>query len=66
MSDFYGGGVFLFIWIGFLALMTGVLTGAILWGVRSGQFANQERARHLPLNSGIPHGRERKAGVKRK
>ncbi|MBU5611911.1 hypothetical protein KOL99_03095 [Geomonas sp. Red51] len=25
-----------------------------LWGVRSGQFADQERARYLALDSGIP------------
>ena len=45
---------FLFIWMGFPLLMCGTLIVFFLWGVRSGQFADQERARYLALDSGIP------------
>jgi len=27
---------------------------AFVWGLRSGQFANQDRARYLPLADGLP------------
>ncbi|WP_224959051.1 cbb3-type cytochrome oxidase assembly protein CcoS [Geomonas subterranea] len=45
---------FLFIWICFPLFMCGTLIVFFLWGVRSGQFADQERARYLALDSGIP------------
>ncbi|WP_318248352.1 cbb3-type cytochrome oxidase assembly protein CcoS [Geomonas agri] len=45
---------FLFIWMCFPLLMCGMLIVFFLWGVRSGQFADQERARYLALDSGIP------------
>lgn len=45
---------FLFIWMSFPLLMCGTMILFFLWGVRSGQFADQERARYLPLDSGIP------------
>ena len=50
------GSTFLFMWIGFLTLMIGCVGGFFLWAVRGGQFARQDRARYLPLQSGIPGG----------
>ncbi|UPU36028.1 cbb3-type cytochrome oxidase assembly protein CcoS [Geomonas paludis] len=49
---------FLFIWMCFPLLMCGTLIVFFLWGVRSGQFADQERARYLALDSGIPEDQE--------
>lgn len=48
------GQAFLFIWIGFLLLMTGGIAAFFLWAIRAGQFSRQDRARYLALNSGIP------------
>jgi len=48
------GQAFLFIWIGFLLLMTGGIGAFFLWAVRAGQFSHQDRARYLALQSGIP------------
>jgi cbb3-type cytochrome oxidase maturation protein len=48
------GPAFLFIWIGFLLLMTGSIAAFFLWAIRAGQFTGQDRARYLPLTGGIP------------
>jgi cbb3-type cytochrome oxidase maturation protein len=48
------GTTFLFMWLGFLLLMTGCVAAFFLWAIRGGQFSNQDRARYLPLESGIP------------
>jgi cbb3-type cytochrome oxidase maturation protein len=48
------GQTFLFMWIGFLLLMSCGVAAFFLWGIRAGQFSDQDRARYLPLNSGIP------------
>ena len=48
------GTTFLFVWLGFLMLMVVCVGSFFLWAVRSGQFSNQDRARYLPLESGIP------------
>ena len=48
------GQAFLFLWVGFLLLMTGSIAGFFLWAIRAGQFSHQDRARYLPLKSGIP------------
>ncbi|MBU5635460.1 cbb3-type cytochrome oxidase assembly protein CcoS [Geomonas sp. Red69] len=45
---------FLLIWMCLPLLMCGTLIVFFVWGVRSGQFADQERARYLALDSGIP------------
>lgn len=45
---------FLVLWIGFLLLMSGGIAALFLWGIRSGQFKDQDRARYLALYSGIP------------
>ncbi|UFS70369.1 cbb3-type cytochrome oxidase assembly protein [Geomonas sp. RF6] len=47
-------GTFIIIWIGFTVLMVVGISLVFLWGVRNRQFENQDRARHLPLWSGIP------------
>jgi cbb3-type cytochrome oxidase maturation protein len=59
------GQTFLFIWIGFLLLMTGGIATFFLWGIRAGQFSDQDRARYLPLESGIPPVEE-KPEIKRR
>lgn len=43
---------FLLIWIGFPLLAGSVAALFFFWGMRNGQFADQERARYLPLESG--------------
>lgn len=43
-----------FIWIGFALLSGTGISLIILWGVRTRQFSDQERARRLPLESRIP------------
>ena len=50
------GTTFLFMWLGFLMLMISCIAVFLLWGVRSGQFCRQDRARYLALQSGIPAG----------
>lgn len=54
MSSPFEGSTFLFMWLGFLVLMLLGIAGFFLWGVRHGQFADQDRARYLPLKAGIP------------
>ena len=48
------GQTFLFMWIGFLLLMSCSIGAFFLWAVRAGQFSYQDRARYLALKSGIP------------
>lgn len=50
-----GFNVFLAMWLGFLLVMIGAISAVLLWAVRSRQFSNQDRARSLPLWSGIPN-----------
>jgi nitrogen fixation-related uncharacterized protein len=50
----------LFIWTGFTVLFIAVACAVLVWAVRSGQFSRQDRARHLPLRSGIPAPSPRK------
>lgn len=49
-----------FIWIGFALLSAAGIALIILWGVRTRQFSDQERARRLPLESRIPKKKDRK------
>ncbi len=44
----------LWLWVAFTAVALAGIAAAIVWAVRSGQFADQDRARYLPLESGIP------------
>lgn len=46
--------IFVFMWLGFLMLMSVGTALFFLWAVRSQQFSQQDRARYLPLQSGIP------------
>jgi len=56
------GQAFLFIWIGFLLLMTGGIGAFFFWAIRAGQFSHQDRARYLALQSGIPKDDEAPTG----
>lgn len=58
MVSILEGETFIFIWIGFLLLMSCGIGVFFLWGIRSGQFQDQDRARYLPLQSGIPPAEE--------
>lgn len=53
MTNPWEGQAFLFMWIGFLLLMSCGIGAFFLWGIRSGQFSNQERARYLALQAEI-------------
>ena len=46
---------FLMVWMTFAVLGLIALIVVLLWAVRSRQFSDQDRARSLPLHSGIPH-----------
>jgi nitrogen fixation-related uncharacterized protein len=52
------GTTFLYMWLGFLFLMIACISAFFLWAVRGGQFAQQDRARYLALQSGIPESAE--------
>jgi cbb3-type cytochrome oxidase maturation protein len=54
MTSPFDGTAFVLMWIGFLVIMSSGIVLFFLWAVRAGQFADQERARHLALTSGIP------------
>jgi nitrogen fixation-related uncharacterized protein len=41
-------------WITFTVLACAGVCAVLVWAVRSGQFSDQNRARSLPLASGIP------------
>lgn len=49
-----GFTAFLVMWLGFLGVMIAAITVALCWAIRSRQFSDQDRARYLPLQSGIP------------
>jgi cbb3-type cytochrome oxidase maturation protein len=44
------------VWITFAVIMLGAMTAALVWAVRSRQFADPDHARYLALESGIPEG----------
>jgi len=44
----------LVMWITFTAMAAVGVSGVLVWAVRARQFADQDRARYLPLTSGIP------------
>ena len=58
MAGITDGSAFLFIWIGFMALMSSAIGLVFLWGIRTRQFANQDRARYLPLDDPVPEAGE--------
>jgi nitrogen fixation-related uncharacterized protein len=43
-------------WVALAAVAIAGIVAVLVWAVRTGQFANQDRARYLPLESGIPDG----------
>jgi cbb3-type cytochrome oxidase maturation protein len=50
--------IFIFAWAAFVFLVFAAITIAILWAAKTGQFDDQDRARYLPLMSGIPEENE--------
>ena len=44
----------LIVWLTFAVLGSAAVIVALVWAVRSGQFAHQDRAGRLPLEAGIP------------
>lgn len=64
MSSIPEAELIVYLWIGFLLLMLAGIAGVFWWAVRNRQFADQERARYLPLESGIPEDEEGKAKEK--
>jgi len=52
------GTTFLYMWLGFLLLMLCSVSAFFLWAIRKGQFSQQDRARYLALQSGIPAAAE--------
>ena len=47
-------GVLLVVWICFTVMALVGVIAVFVWAVRARQFSDQDRARHLPLRSGIP------------
>ena len=56
---------FLISWLTFTVLGVAAAVAAFVWAVRNRQFSDQDRARSLPLQSGIPEqsGRQRQPGA---
>ena len=44
----------LIVWLTFAVLGSAAVIVVLVWAVRTGQFAHQDRARRLPLEAGIP------------
>jgi cbb3-type cytochrome oxidase maturation protein len=42
------------VWVTFAVLMLTAIVATLVWAVRSRQFSDQDHARRLPLESGIP------------
>ncbi len=57
------GQLLLAIWILFTAIGLTAMIAALVWAVRSRQFSDQERARSLALESGIPSEEEERAAA---
>jgi cbb3-type cytochrome oxidase maturation protein len=56
-----GATAFLVLWITFAVVALGGVIAAFVWAVRNRQFSDQDRARYLPLVSGIPEPEEDEA-----
>ena len=50
---------FAIIWVTFTLLVLVGFIPMLVWAIRSRQFSNQDRARHLPLRSGPPRDEAR-------
>ena len=46
-------------WIGFTLIAVSGIAVVIGWALKNGQFRDQDRARHLPLESYIPEDDEK-------
>lgn len=66
MTGITDSSAFFFMWIGFLFLMIIGIACIFVWAIRTRQFSNQERARFLPLKSGIPKELEEQRGDRQK
>jgi len=49
-----GDSALLLIWIAFTGIAIAGIIAVLVWAVRTRQFSDQDRARHLPLDNGIP------------
>lgn len=56
MSTILEDPLFVFMWLGFLVLMSVGIAAFFLWAIREGQFSQQDRARYLALESCMPLG----------
>jgi nitrogen fixation-related uncharacterized protein len=54
MTLAWGPFSLLTVWITFTVVALIGMTAVLVWAVRAGQFGDQDRARRLPLDSGIP------------
>jgi len=45
---------FIMLWVAFAVVMLLAIVAVLVWAIRSRQFADQDRAARLPLESGIP------------
>lgn len=52
------GMLLLAVWICYAVLALIGIIAVFVWAVRARQFSSQDRARHLPLRSGIPNDDE--------
>jgi len=52
------GTALLIVWVMFAVIAIAAIVVVLVWAVRSRQFADQDRARRLPLDSGIPDADE--------
>jgi len=52
------GTALLIVWVTFAVIALAAIVAVLVWAVRSRQFSDQDRARRLPLDSGIPDADE--------
>jgi len=52
------GTALIIVWVTFAAIALAAIVAVLVWAVRSRQFSDQDRARRLPLQSGIPDREE--------
>ena len=52
------GTALIIVWVTFAAIALAAIVAVLVWAIRSRQFSDQDRARRLPLDSGIPDADE--------
>ena len=57
---------FIMLWVAFALVMLLAIAAVLVWAIRSRQFADQDRAARLPLDSGIPVAQATEGGAKKK